>query len=124
MISVMMLLVVSTVFAMVVVLCSTITDTCPRATCRWHRCGRALCFVAGDLTDRAYIPTFSHWIIAAEHDAVFVGRQRRTTRPPASAHGPGVRFDGQAVMQGHISHIPKFCTGGLKGRSRIQPSAR
>jgi hypothetical protein len=31
---------------------------------------------------------------------------------------------GRQVMQGHISHTLKFWTGGLRGRSRIQPRRR
>jgi hypothetical protein len=46
---------------------------------------------------------------------------QRGHQPPHTA--PECGSMGKQVVQGHISHTPKFCTGGLRGRSRIQPSA-
>jgi hypothetical protein len=54
-----------------------------------------------------------------------LGRHNGTQRghqPPHTA--PECGSMGKQVLQGHISHTPKFWTGGLRGRSRIQPSAR
>ena len=46
---------------------------------------------------------------------------QRGHQPPHTAPEGG--STGRQLMQGQISHTPKFWTGGLRGRSRIQPSA-
>jgi hypothetical protein len=49
-------------------------------------------------------------------------RRARCHQPPHTAPEGGSM--GRQVMQGHISHTLKFWTGGLRGRSRIQPRRR